>query len=57
MALHTMQCRGLEKALDQIEAERNAKVGEDAAAIAKAAGTEVGARLSRAAVIPIRKTS
>ncbi|KAK9904753.1 hypothetical protein WJX75_001787 [Coccomyxa subellipsoidea] len=35
--------RGLEKALDQIEAERNAKAGEDAAAIAKAAGTEVEA--------------
>jgi len=38
-----MQCRGLEKALDQIEAERNAKIGEDAAVIAKAAGVEVGA--------------
>lgn len=36
-----LHCRGLEKALDQIEAERNAKAGEDAAAIAKAAGIEV----------------
>ncbi|BDA49435.1 probable Brefeldin A-inhibited guanine nucleotide-exchange protein [Coccomyxa sp. Obi] len=35
--------RGLEKALDQIEAERNAKAGEEAAAMAKAAGTEVEA--------------
>ncbi len=34
-------CRGLEKALDQIEAERNAKAGEEAAAMARAAGTEV----------------
>ena len=34
-------CRGLEKALDQIEAERSAKSGVDAAAMAKAAGIEV----------------
>lgn len=34
-------CRGLEKALDQIEAERNAQAGADAAAIAKAAGVPV----------------
>lgn len=38
-----LYCRGLEKALDQIEAERNDKASEDAAAIAKAAGTEVTA--------------
>ena len=37
----TMECRGLEKALDQIEAERSAKSGVDAAAMAKAAGIEV----------------
>ncbi len=34
-------CRGLEKALDQIEAERSAKSGAEAAAMAKAAGLEV----------------
>ena len=37
----TLECRGLEKALDQIEAERSAKSGVDAAAMAKAAGIEV----------------
>jgi hypothetical protein len=31
----------LEKALDQIEAERSAKAGADAVALAKAAGIEV----------------
>ena len=36
-----LKCRGLEKALDQIEAERSAKSGVDAAAMAKAAGIEV----------------
>ena len=36
-----LECRGLEKALDQIEAERSAKSGVDAAAMAKAAGIEV----------------
>ena len=34
-------CRGLERALDQIETERSAKSGADAAALAKAAGLEV----------------
>ena len=34
-------CRGLEKALDQIEAERNALVGAEAAAMARAAGVPV----------------
>jgi hypothetical protein len=33
--------RGLEKALDQIEAERNAQVGLEAAALARAAGVPV----------------
>lgn len=36
--------RGLEKALDQIEAERSAKASADAAALAKAAGIEVKSR-------------
>lgn len=34
--------RGLEKALDQIEAERNAQIGMEAAASARAAGVPVG---------------
>ena len=40
-----LPCRGLEKALDQIEAERSAKSGAEAAALARAAGLEVSSSL------------